>query len=722
MRERQETAAKLAGLAQLTGVRPTPWLSPVPLSTKMLGLPTTVKACFFDLEGVLTDSALLHAWAWSEVFDDYLLRLSDKTGWQFIPFDRDADYRAYLDGRPRLEGIHAFLGSRGIRLREGRPDDPADADTACGLATRKGEALALHLRQHGVTAVGGARRYLEAAGQAGLKRAVVSASASTLPMLELAGLATLLEERVDADVIRTEGLRARPAPDVLLLACSRLGVQPEEAVTFTHNPAGVAAGLAGGLNVIGVAEGARGEALLGFGAERVIPSVSTLLDRVLSPTLRARLLIFFTDFEETLTEIPSPDVAQTSVIEPEALEVLVAAPGSARLPRARADGSRRRDRLRRPRLGDGASDRLDRRAGAGQLPAGAPRRRSALRLRRRAALLEAVPVPARVRALAGAAARRAASFEVRGRSRTTTERVSRSWASGPASCTRSTSRTASSSGAGTSSRDYAARREDAFVVAVNCFEPGGTCFCVSMGTGPKAEAGYDLALTEILDGEPSLPRRGRQRAREPRSCASSPRRPAVDGGPSPRPRQPSAGAAERDGPHASRRTSSAGCSPATSSTSAGTTSPTAASPAGTARWSARPASARRVEDATDLDRRAGRARARLGFVLLRRVLLHPRRQRPAVGPVALPPVAHAQARHVARPVRHLGLRRVRPLHHLVPGRDRRHRGGRRDPRERGDAMRRVEALLARGAGVRRACPTSSSQLHRRAARRTCAST
>lgn len=283
VRERQETAAKLAGLAQLTGVRPTPWLSPVPLSTKMLGLPTTVKACFFDLEGVLTDSALLHAWAWSEVFDDYLLRLSDKTGWQFIPFDRDADYRAYLDGRPRLEGIHAFLGSRGIRLREGRPDDPADADTACGLATRKGEALALHLRQHGVTAVGGARRYLEAAGQAGLKRAVVSASASTLPMLELAGLATLLEERVDADVIRTEGLRARPAPDVLLLACSRLGVQPEEAVTFTHNPAGVAAGLAGGLNVIGVAEGARGEALLGFGAERVIPSVSTLLDRVLSP-------------------------------------------------------------------------------------------------------------------------------------------------------------------------------------------------------------------------------------------------------------------------------------------------------------------------------------------------------------------------------------------------------------------------------------------------------
>jgi HAD superfamily hydrolase (TIGR01509 family) len=288
-RERQQTAQLLAHLARTAGVLPVPWLSPVPVSTTMLGLPTATKACLFDLEGVLTDSALVHAQAWSDVFDEFLLRLSDKTGWAFIPFDRDADYRAYLDGRPRLEGVHAFLGSRGIRLPEGRPDDPAEADTACGLATRKGEALERRLHQQGVTALSGARRYLEAAGHAGVKRAVVSASASTQPMLELAGLATLLEERVDADVIRAEGLRARPAPDLLLLACRRLGVRPEETVTFTHNPAGVAAGLAGGLAVIGVGEGARGEALLGFGAERVVPSVSTLLDRVLSPPTEPRL-------------------------------------------------------------------------------------------------------------------------------------------------------------------------------------------------------------------------------------------------------------------------------------------------------------------------------------------------------------------------------------------------------------------------------------------------
>jgi beta-phosphoglucomutase-like phosphatase (HAD superfamily) len=283
VRERQQTAEVLIRLARVRGIQPVPWLSPVPLNPTMLGLPSTIRACLFDLEGVLTDSARLHAWAWGEVFDELLLSLTHKTGWQFIPFDRDADYRAYLDGRPRLEGIHAFLGSRGIRLPEGRPEDPAEAGTACGLARRKGEALTSRLRQDGVNVLGGARRYLEAASRAGLKCAVVSASANTRRMLELAGLATLLEDRVDADVIRAEALRVPPAPDLLLAACRRLGARPEEAVTFTHSPAGVAAGHAAELLVIGVGDGAEGELLRGFGAERVVPSVSTLLAPVLAP-------------------------------------------------------------------------------------------------------------------------------------------------------------------------------------------------------------------------------------------------------------------------------------------------------------------------------------------------------------------------------------------------------------------------------------------------------
>jgi len=282
-RERAQTAEALVRLAETIGVRPSPWLSPIPMSSRMLGLPPSVRACLFDLDGVLTDSAALHAWAWGQAFDEFLLRLSEKVGWHFIPFDRDADYDQYLDGRPRLEGIHAFLDSRGICRREGRPGDSEHADTAWGLAARKGDALARGLQQRGVTALAGARRYLEAAGHAGLKRAVVSASTTTLPMLELAGLATLVEERIDAEATRAGSLRSRPAPDLLLVACRRLDVRPEQAVTFTHSAAGVAAGKAAGLAVIGVGEGAHEDALRGFGAERVVPAVSVLLDPRLIP-------------------------------------------------------------------------------------------------------------------------------------------------------------------------------------------------------------------------------------------------------------------------------------------------------------------------------------------------------------------------------------------------------------------------------------------------------
>jgi HAD superfamily hydrolase (TIGR01509 family) len=280
--ERLETAEALTRLARVTSVYPAPWLPPVPVNKEMLGLSTSVTACLFDLDGVLTDSGLLHAWAWGEVLDPFLLQRSEKTHWHFIPFDREADYRNYIDGRPRLEGVHAFLGSRGIRLPEGKFDDPADADTAYGLARRKGELLGRALRHRGSTALPGARRYLQAAGHAGLGRCVLSASSNTSRMLELAGLGTLVEASVDADLIRAEGLRSRPAPDLLLVACRRLGVRPNETVTFTHSAAGVAAGHAAGLAVIGIGEGAQEELLRGFGAEQVHPSLRVLLDRRLA--------------------------------------------------------------------------------------------------------------------------------------------------------------------------------------------------------------------------------------------------------------------------------------------------------------------------------------------------------------------------------------------------------------------------------------------------------
>jgi beta-phosphoglucomutase-like phosphatase (HAD superfamily) len=249
------------------------------VTAKLLGLAPTVRACLFDLDGVLTDSGALHAAAWAEAFDGFLLQVSEQAGWRFVPFDRGGDYRAYLDGRPRLDGVHAFLASRGIHLPEGRADDPAEAETAYGLARRKSEALTRGLSLRGVNTIGGARRYLEACGFARLERCVVSASTRTLPMLELAGLATLVEERVDADAIHARGLHSRPAPDLLLEACSRLAVRPDETVTFTHSPAGVAAAHAAGVAVIGVGGGEHAELLRGFGAELVVPSLSSLLDR-----------------------------------------------------------------------------------------------------------------------------------------------------------------------------------------------------------------------------------------------------------------------------------------------------------------------------------------------------------------------------------------------------------------------------------------------------------
>jgi HAD superfamily hydrolase (TIGR01509 family) len=273
----------LAEVARMTRAAPEPWLSPVPVSNAMLGLPVTARACLFDVEGVLTDSGRVHALAWSEVFDDFLLQLGERTQRLVVPFDRRSDYDAYLDGRPRLEGIHLFLASRGIQIPEGRPTDSADAATAYGLARRKGQVLEHRLGERTVAALPGARRYLEAARRANLGRAVVSASTNTAPILERTELAPLIDERVDAVVISDEGLRSRPAPDLLLAACRRLGVHPEEAVTLTHTPAGVAAGRTTGLMVIGVAEGVEAEALQGFGSDRVVAGLADLLDPRLRP-------------------------------------------------------------------------------------------------------------------------------------------------------------------------------------------------------------------------------------------------------------------------------------------------------------------------------------------------------------------------------------------------------------------------------------------------------
>ena len=270
-RERLAAAHDLAALASGIGAHHRPWLSPFPLHPSLLGLSEAARACIFDLDGVLTDSGILHAAAWAEVLDELLLRVSEPTGWRFIPFDPVGDYAAYVDGRPRLEGIRLLLRSRGIQLSPGEEQE---------LARRKGDALGRRLTERGVAALPGARLYLEAAGRARLGRAVVSSSTRTRPMLELAELSSLVEARVDAEQIELGGLRSRPAPDLLLRACELLGVEPGAAVSFAHTADGVAAAHAAGVQVIGIGgDERRRERLRGFGASRVAPGLAALLDR-----------------------------------------------------------------------------------------------------------------------------------------------------------------------------------------------------------------------------------------------------------------------------------------------------------------------------------------------------------------------------------------------------------------------------------------------------------
>jgi beta-phosphoglucomutase-like phosphatase (HAD superfamily) len=279
-RERAATADLLLHLAPAGTSQPLPWISPVPLSPRLLGLPTNVAACIFDVEGVLTDAGLLQAWAWRVVLDDYLRRLSEQTGWRFDPF-ADEDYTSFLEGRTRLEGVRAFVRSRGVSLPEGEPADASDACTACGLARRKGEVLARELLPRGVTALGGARRYLQAAARTGIRRAALSASSNALPMLELAGLAAFVDACVDGRTMRTAGLQATRSPDALLFACRRMGVSAADTASFTHTATGVAAGRAAGAFVVGV--GPEQELLERAGADLVVPSVDALLDSRLPP-------------------------------------------------------------------------------------------------------------------------------------------------------------------------------------------------------------------------------------------------------------------------------------------------------------------------------------------------------------------------------------------------------------------------------------------------------
>src|SRR5712664_2521047 len=237
----------------------------------MFGLPDGVAACLFDMDGVVTQTAVVHAAAWKEMFDDFLRQYAERTGTQFVPFDAHAEYDAYVDGKPRLDGTRSFLESRGIELPEGSPDDPPGTPTVYGLSNGKNEIVLRRIREDGVEAYEGSVRYVRAARDAGLRRAVVASSANCHDVLVAAGIEDLFEARIDGVVAEREHLRGKPAPDTFLAGARALGARPEEASVFEDALAGVAAGRAGAFGfVVGVDRVGQAEALRERGADVVV--------------------------------------------------------------------------------------------------------------------------------------------------------------------------------------------------------------------------------------------------------------------------------------------------------------------------------------------------------------------------------------------------------------------------------------------------------------------
>src|SRR5689334_21068166 len=183
-----------------------------------LGLPDHITTFLFDLDGVLTQTAKVHAAAWKEMFDGYLKERAERTGDVFVPFDSGDDYDEYVDGKPRYDGVKSFLQSRGIELPDGAPDDKPGTETVDGLGNRKNELVLALIERDGVEVYEGSVRYLRAARDAGLRRAVVSSSTNCRDVVAAAGLEELLEETVDGVVAEREHLRGKPAPDTFLAA------------------------------------------------------------------------------------------------------------------------------------------------------------------------------------------------------------------------------------------------------------------------------------------------------------------------------------------------------------------------------------------------------------------------------------------------------------------------------------------------------------------------
>jgi beta-phosphoglucomutase family hydrolase len=238
-----------------------------------IGLPSGVTTLLFDLDGVITKTAVVHAAAWKEMFDAFLETQDGQA-----PFDPRTDYDKYVDGKPRYDGVRSFLASRGLSLPDGDPSDGPDAHTVCGLGNRKNVLVGAIIERDGVEAYPGTVMYLEAAKKAGLRLAVVSSSANCRAILTSCELIDEFEEIMDGVVAAERGIKGKPAPDTFIAAAQALGAGLAESVVFEDAIAGVEAGHAGGFGfVVGVDRVGQADALNAAGASIVVQDLEELL-------------------------------------------------------------------------------------------------------------------------------------------------------------------------------------------------------------------------------------------------------------------------------------------------------------------------------------------------------------------------------------------------------------------------------------------------------------
>jgi len=236
-------------------------------------------AVLFDLDGVITNTANLHARCWKQMFDEYLRNRAQHTGEAFRPFDLARDYLVYVDGKPRFDGVRDFLRSRGIQLPEGHPNDPANIETVHGLGNRKNDLVNRAIAEMGVEPYAGTVQFIHQLRRDGFKIAVVTSSQNCDAVLKAAKLEDCFEVRVDGNVIQAERLAGKPAPDTYLMAAKLLGVEPIRAVVIEDAISGVEAGSNGKFGlVIGVARKGNAEELKRHGAQLVVDDLGELVD------------------------------------------------------------------------------------------------------------------------------------------------------------------------------------------------------------------------------------------------------------------------------------------------------------------------------------------------------------------------------------------------------------------------------------------------------------